>query len=62
VGLLQIGFSAFGIAALPLGMLADEIGLRPTLVGMGLATALIVVTAAMLGAKDRGMLSGRDIG
>jgi MFS family permease len=62
VGLLQIGFSAFGIAALPLGMLADEIGLRPTLVGMGVATALIVVTAAVLGAKDRGMLSGRDIG
>jgi MFS family permease len=35
-GLIMLGFSGFGIAALPLGVLADRVGLRPTLVGMGL--------------------------
>jgi MFS family permease len=33
--LVMLGFSGFGIAALPLGLLADEVGLRPTLVAMG---------------------------
>ncbi len=33
--LVMLGFSGFGIAALPLGALADLIGLRTTLVGMG---------------------------
>ena len=37
--LLQLGFSAFGLAGLPLGVVADAIGLRPTLVGMGLVAA-----------------------
>lgn len=34
--LVMLGFSGFGIAALPLGLLADAVGLRATLVGMGL--------------------------
>ena len=41
--LMMLSFSGFGIAALPLGMLADAIGLRLTLVGMGIATILTMV-------------------
>jgi MFS family permease len=33
--LLMLSFSGFGLAALPLGALADGVGLRPVLVGMG---------------------------
>ena len=38
--LLQLGFNFFGVAALPLGICADRVGLRQTLVVMG---ALVVV-------------------
>lgn len=41
--LLMIGFSGFGMAALPLGVLADGIGLRPTHVGMGTVCLVAVV-------------------
>lgn len=40
--LLMLGFSAFGIFAAPLGALADVIGLRTTLVGMGVTTIVAV--------------------
>jgi MFS family permease len=36
--LMMLSFSGFGMAALPLGMLADRIGLRPTFTAMGLVT------------------------
>jgi MFS family permease len=42
--LLMLGWSAFGIFAFPLGAVADAVGLRATLVGMG-ATALVVIAA-----------------
>jgi MFS family permease len=41
--LVMLGFSGFGIAALPLGILADAVGLRPTLVGMGLGVGAVMV-------------------
>ncbi len=41
--LLQLGFSAFGLAGLPLGLLADLIGLRPTLAVMGVVAAGTVI-------------------
>jgi MFS family permease len=41
--LVMLGFSGFGIAALPLGLLADEVGLRPTLAAMGTVVGGIVV-------------------
>lgn len=50
--LLMLGFSAFGIFAAPLGALADVIGLRTTLVLMGL-TACAVVGATSLVAHRR---------
>ena len=50
--LMMLAFSAFGIAALPLGLLADAIGLRQTLVGMGaLATVVMVGSARHLFAR-----------
>jgi MFS family permease len=41
--LVMLGFSGFGIAALPLGILADTIGLRSTFVFMGLGVGIIMV-------------------
>jgi predicted MFS family arabinose efflux permease len=46
-GLIMLSFGAFGIAALPLGLLADALGLRWTLGGMGLAVALLTVLFAV---------------
>lgn len=38
--LIMLSFSAFGLAALPFGILADAVGLRVTMVGMGIAVVL----------------------
>lgn len=48
--LLMLGFSAFGIFAAPLGALADAIGLRTTLVAMGITAiaAVSVIHAAIV--------------
>jgi predicted MFS family arabinose efflux permease len=46
-GLIMLSFGTFGIAALPLGLLADALGLRWTLGGMGLAVALLTVLFAV---------------
>lgn len=43
--LLSLGFSLFGLVSYPLGLLADAIGLRSTLVAMGVTTAILVVGA-----------------
>lgn len=46
--LLMLSFSGFGLAALPLGVIADEVGLRATMAGMGLValTAMAVYQVA----------------
>ncbi|MEM9611281.1 MAG: hypothetical protein AAGA99_28000, partial [Actinomycetota bacterium] len=54
--LLMLGFSAFGIFAAPLGALADAIGLRTTLVAMGLV-AWLVVAATTAFAQRRPMVT-----
>lgn len=41
--ILMLGFSGFGLAALPLGILADAVGLKPALTGMGVGVTLIAV-------------------
>jgi MFS family permease len=41
--MVVLGFSGFGLAALPLGSLADAWSLRAVLVSMGVAVALISV-------------------
>lgn len=38
--LIMLSYSAFGLAALPFGIVADWFGLRETMVGMGVAVAL----------------------
>ena len=40
--LMQLGFAGFGIAAAPLGALAEVVGLRATIVVMGLVTFCVV--------------------
>ncbi|MCU1380994.1 MAG: putative arabinose efflux permease, family [Acidimicrobiales bacterium] len=44
--LVMLGYSGFGIVALPLGLAADAFGLRPTLAGMGIAVLAIVAVFA----------------
>jgi len=46
--LLMLSFAGFGIAAAPLGLLAEWIGLRPTIMLMGLATLAAVIVYAMM--------------
>ncbi|HET6952425.1 MAG TPA: MFS transporter [Acidimicrobiales bacterium] len=46
-GLLMLGFSGFGIAALPLGFAADAIGLRTTLGLMGAAVLAITMLSTV---------------
>lgn len=41
--LIMLSFSAFGLAALPFGILADAVGLRETMAGMGVAVCLAAV-------------------
>lgn len=51
--LLGLGFSAFGLVSLPLGIVADAVGLRQTLVGMGATTLLLVLSGEFLWRKNR---------
>jgi NADH:ubiquinone oxidoreductase subunit 6 (subunit J) len=46
--LLQLSFAGFGIAALPLGLLAEAVGRRQTIALMGaIATAAVLVYATV---------------
>ena len=55
--LMMLSFSGFGMAALPLGMVADAIGLRTTLMVMGAVTvatlAAMVAVRVRLGAREQ---------
>ena len=51
--IMQLGFAGFGMTALPLGVLAEQIGLRPTLVIMG-SVAVGAVTIYGLLSANRG--------
>lgn len=46
--LLMLGFSGFGFAALPLGIIADAVGLRPTLTAMGAVVVIIAVASIVV--------------
>lgn len=50
-GLVMLSFGAFGIAALPLGLLADLVGLRWTLSGMGVGVIAVVTLYAIAGRR-----------
>ena len=49
--LLGLGFSAFGLASLPLGILADRIGLEITLALMGVAVMIVAVVVQVIWSK-----------
>jgi fucose permease len=61
-GLLMLSFGAFGIAALPLGVLADAIGLRQTLAGMGAVVVIMMVLFAVLSRRHWGQTKLLDLG
>jgi len=62
-GLIMLSFGAFGIAALPLGLLADLVGLRWTFAAMGTAVVLIVALYAMVARRRAAQLGRlRDLG
>ena len=42
----MLSFSAFGLAALPFGVIADQVGLRETMVAMGIAVILTATHSA----------------
>jgi predicted MFS family arabinose efflux permease len=46
--LMMLSFSGFGMAALPLGIIADVIGLRPTLFAMGVITAATIAVYVLI--------------
>ena len=63
--LMMLSFSGFGIAALPIGLLADAIGVTTTLAGMGaialLAVVGYVVARRRIVAADPGVTEGRTV-
>jgi MFS family permease len=61
-GVLMIGITGWGLAALPLGMVADRIGLRATLIAMGVVAVVASANAALRASKDRTLLATRDLG
>ncbi len=61
-GLLMLSFGAFGIAALPLGVLADAIGLRQTLAGMGTVVVIMMVMFAVLSRRPWAQTKLLDLG
>lgn len=50
--LMQFAFAGFGIVAAPLGILAEWIGLRPTIAVMGGIAGLAVIAFAVLDGRD----------
>ncbi|MCC6388740.1 MAG: MFS transporter [Dehalococcoidia bacterium] len=58
--LTSLGWSFFGIAALPIGMVADHIGLRETLALMG-GLCVVSVLAVEVVAKSRNVASDRHL-
>jgi MFS family permease len=59
--IMQLGFAGFGMTALPLGLLAEQIGLRPTLIIMGaIAAGAVAIYGAFDSASDRATAPGPD--
>jgi MFS family permease len=61
-GLVMLSFGAFGVAALPLGVLADVVGPRWTLAGMGLLVVLIVLAFAVVSRRTSAATRLLDLG
>ena len=61
-GLVMLSFGGFGVIALPLGLLADVIGLRQTLAGMGAGVLLTVALFTLLSRRHWAQTRLRDLG
>jgi hypothetical protein len=59
VSLTFLAFAAFGVVAYPIGLLADAIGERATLVLMGGVACLIVAAFALVGRGATPVEAGR---
>ena len=56
--MVVLGFSGFGLAALPLGLFADATSLRLTLVGMGVLVLSVTGAFALTRRRHRRLLVG----
>jgi hypothetical protein len=56
--MVVLGFSGFGLAALPLGLLADAVTLKVTLVAMGMVVLLFAGAFALKHLQHRRALVG----
>ena len=61
-GLVMLSFGGFGIIALPLGLLADAVGLRETFAGMGVCVLLTVALFTVVSRRHWGQTRLRDLG
>jgi len=61
-GMVVLGFSGFGLAALPLGIVADAVGLRSTLAGMGVVVLLIMAGFGIAHARRPSVSPPVDLG
>ncbi len=60
--LVMLSFGGFGIVALPLGLLADAVGLRPTLFGMGIGVLLVLTIFLLVSRRHWARTRLLDIG
>lgn len=60
--LVMLSFGAFGIVALPIGLLADAVGLRTTLVGMGAGVLLVLAVFLLVSRRHWARTRLLDIG
>jgi MFS family permease len=61
-GLVMLSFGGFGVIALPLGLVADAIGLRETFAGMGVVVVATVAVFAMVSRRHWGQSRLLDVG
>lgn len=60
--LVMLSFGIFGVVALPLGVLADAIGLRPTFTGMGVSVLLVLALFLLVSRKHWSSTRLLDLG
>ncbi len=51
--LLMLSFSGFGLAALPIGLVADAVGIRATIFGLGVLVLAVMAVARMVEPRGR---------
>lgn len=61
-GLVMLSFGGFGVVALPLGLLADVIGVRPTFLGMGSGVLLVLVVFVLASRRHWAKSQLLDVG